>query len=117
MAFWDSPVAQLAILAVGWLLIRLVKRVFGKHWPAQVNTWDLMTPLLLLCSLLLIPHGAGTLLPWLVIGWMAIGIMVTLIQAIHNKELLYPTFFRTFWRLTDLYWIIGFVVCFIVAIS
>ncbi|MCF7523787.1 DUF3397 family protein [Levilactobacillus brevis] len=41
-------------------------------------------------------------------GWMAIGIAVALLQAIHNKELLYGTFLRTFWRLTDLYWTAGF---------
>ncbi|WP_125581851.1 DUF3397 family protein [Levilactobacillus cerevisiae] len=117
MAFWTSPAGTLAILVIGWLIIRGIKRLFRKHWPAQLNTWDLMTPLLIVGSLILIPAGAGVIIPWLIIGWMAIGIGVTLLQAIHNKELLYSTFFRTFWRLTDLYWTAGFIICFLLVIS
>ncbi|WP_125763102.1 MULTISPECIES: DUF3397 family protein [Levilactobacillus] len=117
MTFWTSPAGTLGILVIGWLLIRGVKRLLKKHWPAQLNTWDLMAPIFIGTSLLLIPAGAGQILPWLIIGWMAIGIVVTLLQAIHNKELLYSTFFRTFWRLTDLYWVVGFAACFLVVIG
>ncbi|MFC6289410.1 DUF3397 family protein [Levilactobacillus angrenensis] len=117
MAFWVSPAGTLAILAIGWLVIRGVKRLFKRHWPAQINTWDVMAPLFFVAAMILIPLGAGQIFPWLVIGWMLIGIGVTLLQAIHNKELLYTTFFRTFWRLTDLYWVAGFAVCFLLVIS
>lgn len=117
MAFWITPGGQLVILVVGWLLIQAVKRILRRNWPKYLNTWDLMAPLLLLCSVLLIPNGAGAILPWLVIGWMGIGIVVALLQAIHNKELLYGTFLRTFWRLTDLYWTAGFACCFLLVIS
>ncbi|MFC6274581.1 DUF3397 family protein [Levilactobacillus tangyuanensis] len=117
MDFWTSPGGQLAILAIGWVVIRLVKQVLRRHWPHNLLTWDLMTPLLIICSVILIGDGAGRILPWLVMGWMIIGVIVTLVQAIHNHELLYSTFIRTFWRLTDLYWTVGFVGCLIVSIS
>jgi len=117
MTFWTSPAGQLAILVLGWLVIHFVKRALHRHWPAQIVTWDLMAPLLVLCSILLIPHGAGALLPWLMMGWMAIGMVVAILQAIHNHELLYPQFFKTFWRLTDIYWTIGFSLCFLLTIS
>lgn len=55
--------------------------------------------------------------PWVVIGWMLIGIGVALLQAVHNHELLYPRFWKTFWRLSDLYWLFGFAACFLLTIS
>ncbi|NLR09336.1 MULTISPECIES: DUF3397 family protein [Lactobacillaceae] len=117
MMFWTSPGGQLAILAIGFLLIRGAKGLLRRRWPAWLSTWDLMAPLFLLCALILIPAGAGTIMPWLVIGWMVIGIVVTLMQVIRNHEILYPSFFKTFWRLTDLYWLLGFVSCFLLVIS
>ncbi|MGY5338996.1 DUF3397 family protein [Levilactobacillus spicheri] len=117
MTFWASPAGQLIILALGWAAIRLARRVLRHRWPHDLLTWDLMAPLFLLCSLFLIPRGAGQLLPWLVIGWMVIGIGVAVLQAIHNHELLYPKFLKTFWRLTDLYWVVGFSLCFLLTIS
>ncbi|HIW71910.1 MAG TPA: DUF3397 family protein [Candidatus Levilactobacillus faecigallinarum] len=117
MTFWTSPAGQLGILLIGWLVIRTARRLLRQRWPQAVTTWDLMAPLLVICSIILIPHGAGLILPWLVMGWMAIGIGVALLQAIHNHELLYPTFFKTFWRITDLYWVIGFSLCFLLTIS
>lgn len=117
MKFWTSPGGQLAILVIGFLLIRGVKALLRRRWPAWLSTWDLMAPLFLGCSLILIPAGAGFIIPWLVIGWMLVGIVVTLLQAIRNHEILYPSFFKTFWRLTDLYWFLGFGVCFLLVIS
>ncbi|MFC6259768.1 DUF3397 family protein [Levilactobacillus fujinensis] len=117
MAFWASPAGQLAILVIGWLVIRASKRVLKRHWPTGLSTWDLMAPLLILCSVILVPAGAGVILPWLVMGWMGVGILVTVIQAVHNQELLYSTFFKTFWRLTDLFWALGFIACFLLVIS
>ncbi|KRL94769.1 DUF3397 family protein [Levilactobacillus hammesii] len=117
MKFWTSPGGQLAILVIGFLVIRGVKHLLRKRWPTWLSTWDLMAPLFLLCALILIPVGAGQIMPWLIIGWMAIGIIVTLMQAIRNHEILYSTFFKTFWRLTDLYWLLGFSVCFLLVIS
>lgn len=117
MKFWVSPAGQLVILLVGWLVITGVRRLSRRRWPAALLTWDLMTPLLIICSLLLVPSGAGNAFPWLVMGWMLIGIGVALTQAIHNHELLYPQFMKTFWRLSDLYWLIGFVSCFLLTIS
>ncbi|MCW3778011.1 DUF3397 domain-containing protein [Levilactobacillus namurensis] len=117
MTFWTSPVAPLVILIVGWLVIRGIKHRLRRHWPAQVVTWDLMTPLLIICSLLLIPAGAGRWLPWLVMGWMVLGMGVAIVQAIRRHELLYPVFFKTFWRLTDVYWVVGFGLCFLLTFS
>lgn len=117
MSFWVSPVGQVVILIAGWLVMTGIRRGFRKRWPPAIVTWDLMTPLLIICSILLIPSGSGEVLPWLVIGWMLIGIGVALAQAIHNHELLYPQFLKTFWRLSDLYWVVGFGVCFLLTIS
>ncbi|QMU07417.1 DUF3397 family protein [Levilactobacillus suantsaii] len=117
MRFWVSPGGQLAILLLGWLVIHSVRRLMRHHWPQELVPWDLMTPLLILCSIILIPQGAGHLLPWVVIGWMLIGIGVALLQAVHNHELLYPRFWKTFWRLSDLYWLFGFAACFLLTIS
>lgn len=117
MMFWTSPGGQLAILAIGFLLIRGVKTLLRKRWPTGLSTWDLMAPLFLLGALNLIPAGSGVIMPWLVIGWMAVGILVAVMQAIRNHEILYSSFFKTFWRLTDLYWLLGFIVCFLLVIS
>lgn len=117
MSFWVSPAGKLVILVIGYIIFRGVKRLLGHRWPTGLSVWDLMSPLFLFCAVALIPHGAGIVLPWLVIGWMAIGILVTIIQAVQDHEIIYPTFFKTFWRLTDLYWVLGFTVCFLLAIS
>lgn len=117
MSFWASPAGQLVVLGIGWVIIRLLHRGLRRHWPRQMITWDLFTPLLIICSVVLIPQGAGVVLPWIVMGWTVIGMGVALLQGLHNHELIYPTFFKTFWRLSDLYWLVGFVICFLLTIS
>ncbi|TWW14023.1 hypothetical protein LABALGNA3A7_02670 [Dellaglioa algida] len=100
------------ILVVGFVLIlTLLKRIFRKYWPKWLQVVDFLPPLLLLLTHILSLHSFGlTVAPFLILAWCLIGIASALMYAYRDGELIYAKFFKTIWKITDIYMIIWYLI-------
>lgn len=100
------------IFVLGFILIAtLLKRILRKYWPKQVQVIDLLPPLLLLLTHVLSVQSLGlTIVPFLILAWCLIGIASALMYAYRDGELIYAKFFKTIWKITDVYMIVWYLI-------
>ncbi|USS85531.1 DUF3397 family protein [Fructilactobacillus myrtifloralis] len=93
------------------LIISLVRRLLKRRVLPRLRLLDLwpLFAMVVMPTLTIDEHG-NTWLPALLCGWCVIGIVVLLGQLFKDGEVLLKHFFIIWWRIGDLYWLLGYVV-------
>lgn len=93
------------ILIFGYILIlTLLKRILRKNWPKRLQIIDFLPPLLLLLThILSVREFNLSITPFIIFSWCLIGIASALMYAYRDGELIYAKFFKTIWKITDIY--------------
>ncbi|MFZ2588728.1 DUF3397 family protein [Paucilactobacillus nenjiangensis] len=106
-------IMQLLVIIIVSLIVILIKKVMKKKKRAMYNFYDLWPIFMLYFGALNLKWG---LFPYVVIGWMAIGIALVLIEIVHNREVLFKKFFFSFWRITVVYTTIVYILSIFVSL-
>jgi len=99
-------VIQLLIIIIVSFIVVLIKKVMIKRGKTMYGFYDLWPIFMLYFGAL---NFNWSLFPYVIIGWMGIGILLVLIEIIHNREVLFKQFFFLFWRITVVYTTIAYL--------
>lgn len=97
---------QLLLLILLSIVMGLLRRLLHRLWPQRLHYYDFWPLLTLYLSAL---NLSWNWFPYVVIGWMALGILIVFGQIVRKGELLYRQFFPVFWRISVVYTTIAYI--------
>ncbi|WP_223875885.1 DUF3397 family protein [Paucilactobacillus kaifaensis] len=97
---------QLLLLILGSIIIILLRRLLHSLWPQRLRYYDFWPLFTLYLSAL---NLSWNWFPYVMIGWMTLGILIVIVQIISKGELLYRRFFPVFWRVSVVYTTIAYL--------
>jgi hypothetical protein len=82
---------------------KFIIRLFALNRKFKLKTPDLVVPFLFLgIHTVSLSLGMQSILPFFFLTILLLGIVVTIFQIVQFREIVYPRFFKMFWRLTFL---------------
>lgn len=94
---------QLFILIVVWLILTFLKNKLFKRQLKRFKRLDVMSIFLLVAIHFLSQNIMGlSLIPFLICGLSAYGLMMTVLYAVLEGQIIYKRFLIRFWRVADI---------------
>lgn len=94
---------QLLILILVWLILTLLKNKLFKRQLKRFKRLDVMSFFLIVAIHFLSQNIMGlSLIPFLVCGLSAYGLVMTILYAVMEGQIIYKKFLIRFWRVADI---------------
>ncbi|MFK5675885.1 MULTISPECIES: DUF3397 family protein [unclassified Ligilactobacillus] len=101
---------QITLMVILWLIMKFIRRLFPRFWPARLHLLDVECVLLLIgAHFLSVQVFAISVLPFIAVIIAVMGLLMAIVIFIKDTPFRITTFFIRIWRLLDLLMVVTYV--------
>ncbi|WP_353735876.1 DUF3397 family protein [Furfurilactobacillus sp.] len=108
---------QILTLILLYIILSVLRMISKNNWPTWIHPLDVLLPVLIVMSAIVLSAvSVRPLFLWAVTLWLIIGVGVVW-QTFRGRQLVrYRTFLLIYWRVSDLVWLVIYILAIISAI-
>ncbi|WP_161000971.1 MULTISPECIES: DUF3397 family protein [Furfurilactobacillus] len=117
MGWTNQLLIQILTLILLYIILSVLRMISKNNWPTWIHPLDVLLPVLIVMSAIVLSAvSVRPLFLWAVTLWLIIGVGVVW-RTFRGRQLVrYRTFLLIYWRVSDLVWLVIYILAIIGAI-